>query len=519
MTVLEQLELSLEAQLRLLTPDEIYTLSAPQSLDSIREDRRIERKSPGIAQKALAAYISMWANTPPAGGVIAVGVADNGAIEGILSAGVNHINDLERAGDVCCPDARYESKRVDILSNLGQPDQILLFRVPYHEKKVVRTTDKQAYDRRGGSKRTLNEDQIRELQIEKGELSWEREATLLKYPDEFDLRTVRKFADAVIETRRLEHTKSMEEVLVHRYLGRFNKGSFEPNKACALLFGKDPRLEVPGCYIRFLRFDGKSEGLGEKRNQIKDEWIEGNLPFQLEQAERLIGAQLREFSRLGKDGKFLTTQEYPKAAWFEAVVNAVAHRSYSIHTVPTFIKMFDDRIEVESPGGFMPFVTSENIYERHEPRNPSIMEALFYLDRTKCSNEGTKRMRETMRALELPEPLFQAAHAGNPRVLVTLKNNVEQRKVWLDADASRIVGEALFKLLTEHEKRIVNYVADFRRISVTDAVRITGKAWESSKALLDNLCTRGILRHVHRKDILRDSKAHYVLAFAPEISN
>jgi ATP-dependent DNA helicase RecG len=300
----------------------------------------------------------------------------------------------------------------------------------------------------------------------------------------------------------------VQEILVNRHLGKYYNGKFIPNKACALLFGSDPKLEVSGCYIRFLRFEGKDEGLGEKRNQVKDEWIEGNLPSQLDQIEVLVGAQLREFSRLGKDGKFVTTQEYPKEAWLEAVVNAVVHRSYNIHNIPIFIKMFDDRLEIESPGGFMPFVTPENIYDRHDPRNPNIMEALFFLDRVKCTNEGTKRMRQTMRDVNLPEPMFRQVSLGNPKATVVLKNNVEHRKVWLDSDASKVVGEAIFRGLTEHEKRVINYVAEFDRISVTDAVRLTDKAWESCKNMLSGLCRKGILKSVHRKDILRDPKAH-----------
>jgi ATP-dependent DNA helicase RecG len=404
--LLQQLEFSLEARVRMLTPDEIYALADAPLLKILSEDRRIERKPAGITAKALAQYLSMWANTPSDGGVIAVGVEDSGDIGGTANVGVDHLNDLERAGDICCPDARYETKKINLLNLKGNPDQIVLIRVYYNEKKVVRTSDKLAFDRRGGSKRTLTEDQIRELQIEKGELSWEREPTQLKYPEDFDQKALGMFAQAVIDTRNLQHTKGTLDILAHRHLGTFEQGKFKPNKACALLFGKDPKLEVSGCYIRFLRFDGKDEGLGEKRNQVKDEWIEGNLPFQLDEAERLIGAQLREFSRLGKNGKFLTTQEYPKPAWLEAVVNAVVHRSYNINNVPIFVKMFDDRLEIESPGGFMPFVTPQNIYERHDPRNPNIMEALFFLDRVKCTNEGTKRMRETialLKSLAAPE--------------------------------------------------------------------------------------------------------------------
>jgi ATP-dependent DNA helicase RecG len=518
MPKVEQLWFSLESRVRLLSPDEIYDLAGSELIKQLDEDRRIERKPAGIHQKTLGHYLSMWANTPSSGGVIVIGVENDGGISGLSKVGVSHLNDLERTGDICCPDAKHETKRINVTNSSGNEDEILLIRVHYNGKKVVRTTDGMAFDRRGESKRSLTEEQIRELQIEKGELSWELEPTKLKFPDEFDGKALGKFAQAVIDTRRLEHTKGVQDILVHRHLGSYEKGKFLPNKACTLLFGNDPKMEVSGGYIRFLRFDGKDEGLGEKRNQVKDEWIEGNLPTQLDQAELLIGAQLREFSRLGKDGKFITTQEYPKAAWLEAVVNAVVHRSYNIQNVPIFIKMFDDRLEIESPGGFMPYVTPENIYDRHDPRNPNIMEALFFLDRVKCTNEGTKRMRETMKELDLPEPIFRQLGAGNPKVTVILKNNVEHRKVWLDSDVSKVVGEALFRQLSEHEKRIANYLAEYERINVTEAIRITGKAWETCKGILDGLCVRGVLRHIHSKKE-KDSKAHYVLSFSIKKSN
>jgi ATP-dependent DNA helicase RecG len=173
--------------------------------------------------------------------------------------------------------------------------------------------------------------------------------------------------------------------------------------------------------------------------------------------------------------------------------------------------MFDDRFEVESPGGFLPFVNANNIYDQHEPRNPDLMNALYFFNYVKCAHEGTRRMRQTMQDLQLPPPIFTESAATNPYFKVVLKNNVEHRKRWLDSDAKRIVGEVVFQTLKEHELRMINYVAEYGSISVTDAVRITGKAWGTCKDLLMKLVERGILKHVHQKDILRDSKARFVL--------
>jgi predicted HTH transcriptional regulator len=120
-----------------------------------------------------------------------------------------------------------------------------------------------------------------------------------------------------------------------------------------------------------------------------------------------------------------------------------------------------------------------------------------------------------MRELQLPAPFFSENTKSHTNFRVILKNNVEHRKAWLDSDASKVVGEVIFQTLTEHEKRLINYVAEFRRISVTDAVRLTGKAWETAKEILLGLVKRGILKHIHRPNVVRDSKAHFVLASQP----
>ena len=229
------------------------------------------------------------------------------------------------------------------------------------------------------------------------------------------------------------------------------------------------------------------------------------------EVERVAESQFREFSHLGSDGKFVTSPEYPKPAWYEAIVNAVCHRSYNIKNATVFVKMFDDRLEVESPGGFLPFVTPDNIYDQHEPRNPELMNALYFFNYVKCAHEGTRRMRQTMLELKLPPPVFGDSGTSHPYFKVVLKNNVELRKKWLDSDAKRIVGEVIFQTLSEHEMRMINYIAEHGSISVTDAVRITDKAWGTCKISLLGLVKRGILKHIHQANVLRDSKARFVL--------
>src|ERR1019366_10581155 len=93
----KQFEFTLEQRLRLLTADEVFSLKDPNWLKYIQGDSRIERKATGMSARSLGEWFSMWANTPPHGGIIALGIANKGAIEGILATSQNHINDLERS--------------------------------------------------------------------------------------------------------------------------------------------------------------------------------------------------------------------------------------------------------------------------------------------------------------------------------------------------------------------------------------------------------------------------------------
>ena len=176
--------------------------------------------------------------------------------------------------------------------------------------------------------------------------------------------------------------------------------------------------------------------------------------------------------------------------------------------------MFDDRLEIESPGGFLPFVTPDNIYDCSHPRNPETMNALYYLDFVKCAHEGTRRMRSTMSESQLPPPKFSEKQTSHVYFRVTLKNNIELRKAWLDSDASRVVGETIFNGLSEHERRVINHVAEYKRINVNETVRLTGKDWSTARNLLRKLVTKDILFEVRRKNLKVDVKAHYVLASA-----
>ena len=268
---------------------------------------------------------------------------------------------------------------------------------------------------------------------------------------------------------------------------------------------------MPGARIRFMRFEGSDEKTGKEYNVVKDAFIDGPIPIAIQEAENLIASQIRDFTRLGKDGKFYTRPEYPQDAWVEALVNACVHRSYNLRNMTIFVKLFDDRLVVESPGGFPPPVTPANIYETHNPRNPHLMNALFYFGRVKCAHEGTRRMRDEMLGAELPAPEFTQREIGTHQVHVILRNNIEARKEFVEAGALKLIGEAVYEQLDQSEKQVINVVAEKGHINVSDANRVLGKDWQTAKKILDGLVSKKILLRLSRTNKPRDPSARYVL--------
>lgn len=510
-----QLELDLPpprgAVLQLWTPDDIYDNATPEQLLSFIEDRRIEFKSAKFQSKSLGDYVAMWANTQPSGGIIVIGVEKNGVVMGCNSVENAHINDLEKASKHYCPDAKTESKRLAVTNHKGAPDYLLVIRSFYREDKLVETVAGEAFIRIGDEKRLLQDSEKREIRIAKREIQYELEPISEKWPDAFDADLVAIFASSYRAMRGLSLTHTNEQILELNKLGKNTPTGFAPNFACGLLFLKDPTSIVPGAKIRFLKFDSDEEGTGKSYNVVKDNWIFGPIPKQIVEIRSIVKTHMREFTRLGKEGRFYTLPEYPEDAWTEAIVNATVHRSYNHKNMNIFVKMFNGKMIIESPGGFPPPTNADNIYDAHNPRNPFLMEALYYLDFVKCAHEGTRRMRDAMAVANLPAPRFQQKEVGSHQVHVTLQNDVAHTQSFIDGELTARLGKNLSALFSKEEKMIINYFAIHPSINVSDASRLLYCNWHTAKKKLEGLVTRQVLSWITKSNLERDPSAHYVL--------
>ena len=102
-----------DAELALLTPEDIYQVVDETLLVRLKEDRRIERKPAGTHAGELGEYCSMWANTV-GGGLMVIGQDNDGAFSGCSKLSQDGINSLEKAAQWHCEDATVTTKRVQV---------------------------------------------------------------------------------------------------------------------------------------------------------------------------------------------------------------------------------------------------------------------------------------------------------------------------------------------------------------------------------------------------------------------
>lgn len=491
----------------LWTPRDIWVRLTQRVMSHFSEDRRIEyKRAEKIDFDDLTTYYSAFSNTPD-GGVIVYGADSKGNATGCSKLPTSQLNKIESFHLQKCPQARPEFKRIPVIIERKEDFCVCIY-VPYIGK-LVETNKGDAWIRYGDSKHKMSDEEKRDFRATRQELSFEQDTAPFDFPDDFDLRIIQDFCDA-FRSREGRNAWSNEDVLIDRHLARSEGTKIIPLNALVLLAASDPRRFIPGCRVRVQRFTSDTEGVGDEYNPIRDRFVEGNIVEIISNAAILIEDMIFDVTWLNREGKFVTTPEYPKWAWFESLVNACVHRSYSFSGTEITVKFFPDRLEIESPGGFVPPVNEKTIYSARSTRNYHLMDALRFLGYVQMAREGTRRIRQSMKDYGLPDPVFKQEALHGVVVRVTLKNDHETRKRATDRDVAQFFGVELWKTLQEHEVKIAAYAFRNGTIQVSEASRVTGRTWQTSKKDLERLTRKGILAF-EPGAYTRDPKAHYRL--------
>gem|GEM_PF-4969647 len=198
--------------------------------------------------------------------------------------------------------------------------------------------------------------------------------------------------------------------------------------AAVILFSEASYL-FPQNIIRFIRYEGGERKFGTEMNLIKDREWRGPLIQSIRKAQDFVSTQVKELTTLCSGEllqTFMTVPEYPEFTWKEAIVNAASHRLWSARGDYIRISMFDDRIEVFSPGLLPDVVTVDNMRCTRYARNPRICDVLGVFGLAKRLNEGVDRIYREMESAGLPSPEFTETDSG---LILTLRNGASSKGV------------------------------------------------------------------------------------------
>ena len=281
---------------------------------------------------------------------------------------------------------------------------------------------------------------------------------------------------------------STEDVLKARNL--YNDGKI--TNAGILLFGKSPSKFLPQARLRVIKYDGDKQKVGTEINIVKEKNFDSAIPNIIRNAREFINTQLREFQYLDKDGKFRIMPEYPEFAWFEGIVNALTHRNYSMRGEHIKVLIYDDRMEILSPGLLPNIVTIENILNQRYSRNPRIARILSEFGWVKEMNEGVKRIYSEMEKLFLNEPKY---YEPNNNVLLVLENNILNRSLRSLDHIKNNISKIEFDKLTISEKRILYYMYNSGiNLTTKDASQYLGKGITYCKKILKELEKKKLIK-------------------------
>ncbi len=373
-----------------------YTI---EEMTTMKENQVFDRKSAKKDPKTLSNHIVAFANAD--GGTLAVGIEDDGVITGI-DGFPDNMNDVARVPyDYCKPSVSVSFERVGCTDKDGKPNHLLIITVPQSPELHANQQD-DVYLRMGDKSRKLTFDERMQLMYSKGARYFEDEPVADSTIEDIDLNFVAEYC------RKIGYTKSAKEyILKNKEFTVSKNGEDQMSGAAILLFGSNPQRFFKRASVRFIRYDGTMEKVGTEMNVIKDEVFRGRILDVIEKSKEFVQSQIKERTFLGKNGRFVTQPEYPEYVIQEMIVNAVAHRDYSIKGTDIQIKMYDDRIVVESPGTLPGIVRLTNMRTTHFSRNPKIAEFLQEYDYVKEFGEGVDRIYTEMETAGLPEPEYE----------------------------------------------------------------------------------------------------------------
>jgi ATP-dependent DNA helicase RecG len=430
-------------------------------LMQIEEGQYSDVKSIAISPAKLTHTISAFANTD--GGDLYIGITEQmlgGNVkkrEWLGFADVESANGHLQAFAKTFPlgkDFQYEFLRC------ANRHGVMLHVQVNRTQEIIKSTDGSAYIRVGAQNLPQSTpEQLKRLEYAKGLISFESHTVPAANEVLIDSPTTKWFLDSVVPKATPESWLRKQQLIVNQM----------PTVAGLLLFAEEPQaILAKRCGIKVYRYETQDEAGFRDVLTFLPITVEGCLYDQIGRAVDATIGQIEKIGHLGPQG--IEPIKYPRETLHEIITNAVIHRDYSIAD-DVHVRIFDNRVEVQSPGRLPAHVTPANILDERFARNGIIVRLLnkFPNPPNKDVGEGLNTAFEKMRDLGLRDPIIEERdNAVLIRILHEPLASPEQRIMqYLETHETirnKKAREITFIKDADHMKRILQRMADKKEI-------------------------------------------------------
>jgi ATP-dependent DNA helicase RecG len=273
---------------------------------------------------------------------------------------------------------------------------------------IRKASDGKSYLRRGAQSIPQDTDaKLARLQFNKGITSYEDHLTNVSVDNVTNSAAIIEFILETIPDTEPESFLRKQQLL----------SDTRPSLAAILLYADEPQAILPKTGIKLYRYQTNSEGTRDTLtgNPVT---IEGPAYRLIHEAVRRTILMVESIPVVGAEG--FERVSYPSESIHEIITNAVLHRDYSLND-EIHVRVFNNRIEVQSPGTLPGHVTVSNILDERFSRNPRLVGLInkYKNPPNKDVGEGLNTAFEAMRKLKLKDPLIEQ---GDGSVKITLKH-------------------------------------------------------------------------------------------------
>ncbi|NJO17815.1 MAG: hypothetical protein HC877_19415 [Thioploca sp.] len=403
--------------------------------------------------KSLCRYIgeALVAFANADGGELLIGVEDDGTVTGIPH------NESEIEALLRSPETHvHPDHNLPLISALRiylEEKQVLFFSVSKGTSEIYQLPDGRCVIRKDKSTSPVT---FRKIKFDRQEIKsreYDRQFVDGANVNDLDIPHIQAIADGYLRGL------SVERYLQQTGLAEYSLSGLRLRMAALLLFAKDIQRWHPRSQVRILKVSGTELKSGENYNVTSDEIVQGNVFQLIDRSWEYLRPFLAYKTEFASDARFEQKYIYPEWSCREGLINALAHRDYSIQSgIDIFV--FDDAMEIKSPGALLSTLTIENLEKlqgAHESRNVFIAKILRENKLMRELGEGMKRIFELMEQSELQKPIL---YSNDIWFSITLPHKSVfsiQQQQWLSRFES-------FNL-SSRQKRIVVLGMDDREIS------------------------------------------------------